>query len=283
MNIADKLMRSQLELIKPLTDATGLETVRSLQDKVGKIMHFTRRHDVVAMDKSEDNVQGHLIIPRDEVRGGIMMYLHGGGYVCGTREYAKGFASVLSAECGMKVASIEYRLAPENPYPAALDDVYNAYCKILEKGMEPEKVIVVGESAGGGLAYALCLKLRDEGKPLPAGIIAISPWCDLTLSGDSYLKNKEADPSITLDRLSFFADCYVGAYSKEDIPKIKKITAKPKGDTEKKREAYVSPIFANLEGMPPSLIFVGEDELLLSDAEGMRDKLFASGWRDGSR
>ena len=270
-------MRSQLELIKPLTDATSLETVRSLQDKVGKLMHFTRRHDVVVMDKSDDKLEGHLIIPRDEVRGGMIMYLHGGGYVCGTREYAKGFASVLSAECGMKVASIEYRLAPENPYPAALDDVYQAYCMILQKGMEPEKIIVAGESAGGGLAYALCLKLRDEGKPLPAGIIAISPWCDLTLSGDSYLKNKEADPSITLDRLSFFSDCYVGAYSKEEIEKKKKITAKPKGDIEKKRDPYVSPIFADLQGMPPSLIFAGEDELLLSDAEGMRDKLFASG------
>ena len=277
MNISDKIIRSQLELAKPLTDATSLETVRSLQDKIGRLMHFTRRRDVVALDKSDEKHQGHLIVPRDELRGGLMIYLHGGGYVCGTREYAKGFASVLSAECGMKVASIEYRLAPENPYPAALDDVYDAYCMMLEKGIEPEKVIIAGESAGGGLAYALCLKLRDEGKPLPAGIIAISPWCDLTLSGESYHKNKEADPSITIERLSFFSDCYVGAYSKDDIPKIKKIKAKPKGDIEKKRIPYVSPIFANLEGMPPSLIFVGEDELLFSDAQDMRDKLFACG------
>lgn len=277
MKITDKIIRSQLELTKPLADATGLETVRSLQDKVGRLMHFTRRRDVVVMDKSNDEHQGHLIIPRDELRGGLIIYLHGGGYVCGTREYAKGFASMLSAECGMKVVSLEYRLAPEHPFPSALDDVYGAYCMMIEKGLEPEKVVIAGESAGGGLAYALCLKLRDEGKPMPAGIIAISPWCDLTLSGESYRKNKEADPSITLDRLSFFADCYVGAYSKEDIPKIKKITAKPKGDIEKKRNPYVSPIFANLEGMPPSLIFAGEDELLFSDAQDMRDKLFASG------
>ena len=208
-------------MTKPLADATGLETVRSLQDKVGRLMHFTRRRDVVVMDKSNDEHQGHLIIPRDELRGGLIIYLHGGGYVCGTREYAKGFASMLSAECGMKVVSLEYRLAPEHPFPSALDDVYGAYCMMIEKGLEPEKVVIAGESAGGGLAYALCLKLRDEGKPMPAGIIAISPWCDLTLSGESYRKNKEADPSITLDRLSFFADCYVGAYSKEDIPKIK--------------------------------------------------------------
>ena len=277
MNISEKFLRSQLELIKPITDATSLETVRGMQDKLGKLMHFTRRRDVVVTDKSDEKIKGDLILPRDELRGGMILYLHGGGYVCGSREYAKGFASVLSAECGMKVASIEYRLAPEAPYPAALDDAYYAYMTMIEKGIEPEKIILAGESAGGGLAYALCLRLRAEGKPMPAGIIAISPWCDLTLSGESYTKNKDSDPSLTLDRLSFFADCYIGAYSGENMPKIKRITAKPRGDIEKKKNPYVSPLFAKLDGMPPSIIFVGEDELLYSDAMDMRDKLFASG------
>ena len=277
MNITDKILRSQLELTKPLADGTSLESARNMQDKIGHLMHFTRRRDVVALDKSTDDLNGMLIVPRDELRGGLIIYLHGGGYVCGTREYAKGFASVLSAECGMKVASVEYRLAPENPFPAALEDAYNAYCEIVSKGLEPEKIIIAGESAGGGLAYSLCLKLRAEGKPLPAGIIAISPWCDLTLSGESYTQNKEADPSITKERLEFFADCYTGAYPPEEIPKIKKISASAKGDIEKKQNPFVSPIFADLEGMPPSLIFVGEDELLYSDAISMRDKLFASG------
>ena len=277
MNITDKILRSQLELTKPLTDGSGLDAARNIQDKVGRLMHFTRRRDVVVLDKSDRNHSGQLVVPRDELRGGLIIYLHGGGYVCGTSEYAKGFASVLSAECGMKVLSVEYRLAPEHPYPAALEDAYDAYCKTLARGLEPEKIIIAGESAGGGLAYALCLKLRAEGKPLPAGIIAISPWCDLTLSGESYTFNKEADPSITKERLEFFADCYTGAYLPEDIPKIKKIAAPARGDIEKKHNPFVSPIFADLEGMPPSLIFVGEDELLLSDAVSMRDKLFASG------
>ena len=277
MNLTDKLLRSQLELIKPITDGTSLETARSFQDKIGRLMHFTRRRDVVLFDKSNEDYKGLLVVPRDELRGGIILYLHGGGYVCGTREYAKGFASVLSAECGMKVISAEYRLAPEDPFPAALDDVYGVYCEILKRGLGSDKIIVAGESAGGGLAYALCLRLRDEGKPLPTGIIAISPWCDLTLSGESYLSNKEADPSLTKERLEFFADCYTGAYASEDIPSIKKISASAKGDIEKKQNPYVSPLFADLEGMPPSLIFVGEDEIMLSDSVDMRDKLFASG------
>ena len=277
MNITDKILRSQLELIKPLTDGAALDTVRGFQDKIGRLMHFTRRRDVVVLDKSDNYHKGFLIVPRDELRGGLILYLHGGGYVCGTKEYAKGFASVLSAECGMRVVSAEYRLAPEDPFPAALDDVYGIYCHILERGLDASKIILAGESAGGGLAYALCLKLRAEGKPMPAGIIAISPWCDLTLSGESYTENKEADPSITRERLEFFADCYIGAYTPEQIPDIKKISAKAKGDEQKKRNPYVSPIYADLCGMPPSLIFVGEDELLYSDAVSMRDKLFASG------
>lgn len=277
MNITEKLLRSQLELIKPIADGTKLETARNMQDKIGRIMHFSHRHDVVMHDKSDGNLKGNLIVPRDELRGGIMLYLHGGGYVCGSSEYANGVASMLSAECGMKVVSLEYRLAPESPFPAALEDAYAAYLKILENGISNDKIIVVGESAGGGLSYALCLKLRDEGMPMPAGIVAISPWCDLALLGESYKDNATKDPSLTLERLEFFANSYTGVYNEEDIAKIKKISDKAEGNLEKKKNPYVSPLYAELTGMPPSLIFAGEDELLLSDAIGMRDKLFASG------
>ena len=177
----------------------------------------------------------------------------------------------------MKVVCPEYRLAPESPFPAALDDVYEFYMMMLERGVEPEKIILAGESAGGGLCYALCLKLRDEGKPMPAGIVAVSPWCDLTLSGESYQKNKEKDPSLSIQRLEFFADAYTGAYTAEEIAKIRKISAKSKGDISKKQHPYVSPIFADLKGMPPSIICAGEDELLLSDAVTMKERLNEAG------
>lgn len=277
MNITEGFIRSQLELTKPFTDGSKLETARNIQDKLGKLMHFTRRHDVVVHEKRNGELNAQLIVPRDELRGGIILYLHGGGYVCGTSDYARGFASVLSAECGMKVVSVDYRLAPEAPFPAALDDAYEVYCEILSHGVDASKIILAGESAGGGLAYALCLKLRDEGKDLPAGIVAVSPWCDLALTGESYEENREKDPSLTIERLEFFSDCYVGAYSPEDISKIKKISAQSKGNAEQKKNPYVSPMYADLTGMPPSLIFAGEDELLLSDAVSMKDKLFASG------
>jgi len=222
-----------------------------------------------------------LIIPRDELRGGVMLYLHGGGYTCGSIEYARGFASVLSAECGMRVLTVEYGLAPENPYPAAVNDALMAYDKLTSSGVEPSKIVLVGESAGGGLCYALLLKLRERGSVMPAGVIAISPWVDLTLSGDSYLHNREADPSLSRERLEFFADCYVGAeYATSSMGQKGDVELDEKTQkelAEKKSDPMVSPLFADMTGFPPSLIFVGEDEILLSDAISMKERLESFG------
>ena len=263
-------------MTKPLADDASMDSIRAFQDKIGKLMHFTRRHDVVVNDSVYKDMRCALIVPRDEVRGGVILYLHGGGYACGNIDYAKGIASVLAAECGMRTVSVEYRLAPEHPYPAALDDAYTAYCGLIEHGVPANKIILAGESAGGGLVYALCLRLRDEGMDMPAGIIAMSPWCDLALRGESYSANREADPSLTKERLMFFTDCYLGALKENE--KIKKSSVKElKSDVHMRENPYVSPIYADLTGMPPSIIFVGEDEILLSDALGMRESLVAHG------
>jgi len=282
MKLIDKFVRSQLELTKPISDGTPLDSARSWQDRIGRVMHFSRRRDVVLKDKYIESPTSSLVIPRDELRGGIILHLHGGGYVGGSIEYANGFASVLCAECGMRVISVQYRLAPEHPYPAALEDALAAYREIIRSCVPPEKIVLVGESAGGGLAYALALKLKEQGDPLPAGIIAISPWCDLTLSGDSYAHNKEADPSLTRERLKFFADCYVGSPHVSADMSVKRARRNEAVDEVRealKRDPYLSPLFGDLTGMPPSLIFVGGDEILLSDSLSMRDKLEAAGAR----
>lgn len=279
MNLADKILRSQLELTKPIADGTSLEVSRALQDKIGRLMHFTRRKEVVVYDDYFEGVRGSLVVPRDELRGGVIMYIHGGGFTAGSIKYARGYAAVLAAECGMKAFCVEYRLAPESPYPAALNDVYDAYMALLRGGTPGKRIILAGESAGGGLIYSLCLRLREEGIELPAGIIAISPWCDLTLSGESYTNNREADPSLTHERLVFFANCYVGGYSDDLNPKPRRASKKKMEAAleEKKRDPLVSPVFADLTGMPPSLIFAGGDEMLLSDAVTMHEKLQAAG------
>lgn len=258
-----------------MTDGAPLELARGIHDKVGRLMHFTRRRDVVMFKNHIESPSSDLLVPRDELRGGVIIFLHGGGYVGGSR----GYASVLAAECGIRTLSVDYRLAPENPYPAALEDALEAYRATVREGIPPEKIILAGESAGAGLAFALALKLRDIGERGPAGIIAMSPWVDLTLSGESYETRRERDPILTRDKLKFFADCYVGAdYCKK--AKNQKAVADaeiPRELEDKKKEPYLSPLFADLKGLPPSIIFVGDDEILLDDSVRFANKLAECG------
>ena len=276
LKLQDKLMKRQLEFVKPIADNASLEFSRSFQDRIGRFMQFRRRRNIVVSNQRYSDIPGALIIPKEELFSGVILYLHGGGYTCGSIDYARGVATILSSECGMRVFCLEYPLAPENPYPAALDSAEESYLALLKHGYSKKDIIIAGESAGGGLAYALVQRIKEKGLAMPAGIIAISPWCDLTLSGDSYVHNHEEDPSLTKNRLRYFADCYIGA--------VKDSTAKPKPNLkqtdemiEAKKNPYVSPLFADLRGLPPSIIFVGGDEIMLSDSITMHEKLLEAG------
>ena len=255
MGLSAKLVRSQLNFFKPFVANCSLEVTRKGQDKLGELMEAIHWHDVIVHDHNFENFEGAWVIPKEERRSGAVLYLHGGGYTCGDHEYAKGFASTLAAECGVRVFCAAYRLAPETRFPGAVDDAEESYRYLLSKGYTPEQICLCGESAGGGLIYALCLRLKERGLPLPCGIIAISPWVDLTVSGESYVTNKDADPSLTEELLRFYAKCYA-----DDV-----------------RAPEVSPLFAELDGLPPSLIFVGGDEILLDDSKRMHEKLLQSG------
>ena len=275
MNLQDKFVRRQLELTNSVADSVSLGLIRKVQDRFGAFMRFGQRKAVVVTDKTlAGGMRASLVVPRDELRGGIILYLHGGGYTCGSLTYARGFSTVLSAELGMRVFAPEYRLAPEHPYPAAIEDAITAYKALREMGYSSDRIILAGESAGGGLCYALALSLRDMGEPMPAGIVAISPWCDLSLVGESYEDNEKSDPALTKKRLEFFTDCYLfGEKTAQD--KAKKHIAN--SDMSKKRLPLVSPVYANLTGLPPSLILVGECEILRSDSERMHVVLKAYG------
>lgn len=255
MGLSAKLVRSQLNFFKPFVANCSLEVTRKGQDKLGELMEAIHWHDVIVHDHNFENFEGAWVIPKEERRSGAVLYLHGGGYTCGDLEYAKGFASTLAAECGVRVFCVAYRLAPETRFPGAVDDAEESYRYLLSKGYTPKQICLCGESAGGGLIYALCLRLKERGLPLPCGIIAISPWVDLTASGESYVTNKDADPSLTEELLRFYAKCYA-----DDV-----------------RVPEVSPLFAELDGLPPSLIFVGGDEILLDDSKRMHEKLLQSG------
>lgn len=257
MEFSAKRIKRQLALLRPIAGNLSLSAIRKGQNAIGELMSAMHHKEVIVKEHDFGAFQGAWMIPKDECRDGTLLYLHGGGYVCGSLDYAKGVAATLAVQCGVRVFCFGYRLAPEHPYPAALEDTLAAYRYLEEKGYPPEHITLVGESAGGGLCYALCLKLKELGEAMPAGIIAISPWTDLTASGASYTENPEKDVSMTKELLDFFAKHY----------------------TDERENPYVSPLFADLTGMPPSLLFVGGDEIMRSDTEALHEKLLASGCR----
>ncbi len=255
MAVSSKFIKGQLAILRPLFLGVSLDVARKGQDKMGEMLRYTRRREVSLEFKNFSNFKAAWVKPNDQTRDGVILYLHGGGYTCGSLDYSLGFGSVLAAECGMKVFCIAYRLAPENPYPAALEDALEAYNYLLSEGIRHDRIVLCGESAGGGMIYSLCLMLKERNLPRPSGVIGISPWTDLTASSPSYTENKDKDPSMSAERLSFFADHY----------------------TQNKNDPLVSPLFADLEGMPPSIIFAGGDEIMLGDSTEMHRRLLEAG------
>lgn len=197
--------------------------------------------------------------PQEVSTGRVILQLHGGAYIGPMKNTYREFAVRYSRlSLGGDVLTIDYRVAPEFPYPAALEDAVCAYRWLVEeKKYNPEHIIIAGDSAGGGLTLALALYLRDHRMPMPAGLITMSPWADLTNSGESYTTNYEKDPQFGNSTNNMLFDSpYIG-------------TADPK-------DPYISPIFGSYEQMPPVLMQVGSYEVLLSDTLTVADKIRAA-------
>jgi monoterpene epsilon-lactone hydrolase len=176
----------------------------------------------------------------------VIFYLHGGAYAIGTAASSVGLASDLARRAGARLVTVDYRLAPEHPHPAAIDDAVAAYRGLLDSGVAASAIAIAGESAGAGLAAATLVALKHVGLPQPSGAVLMSPWADLTLSGESISGKAAVDPALTPEGLRRRAVDYVAA-----------------GD---RRAELVSPIFADLTGLPPLLIQAGSHEILLDDA-----------------
>jgi monoterpene epsilon-lactone hydrolase len=176
----------------------------------------------------------------------VVLYFHGGVYVLGTASQAAGLAAQIARRTRAKVISVDYRLAPEHPYPAAVDDALAAYEALLRGGTDPGDIAFAGESAGGGLAVATLVNARDHGLPLPAAAFLMSPYADLTLAGASLEGKRDADPLLSPEALR----ARVPDYTASQDPAL----------------GLISPIFADLSGLPPLLIQAGSHEVLLDDA-----------------
>ena len=187
----------------------------------------------------------------------VLLFIHGGGYTGGSAESSLCLAAWISHETKATVFSINYRLAPEYPFPAAINDTNEIYKWVLQEGINPSKLCVAGGSAGGGLALALMIHLKKESISLPACCVLMSPWTDLSQSGDTYQINKSVDPVMKKEYLESFSEDYLQGQESSN--------------------PLASPLFGDLLGLPPTLIQVGSSEVMLGDSKRVYEKAKSAG------
>lgn len=198
------------------------------------------------------NVNAEWITCGEVSENKIFMFMHGGGYYRGSVAATRATVARISAEAKVKCLSIDYRLAPESPFPAAIDDTYSAYEWLINEGISPKHIIVSGQSAGGGLCLALLLKIKENNISQPLGAVALSPWTDLYQSGETMIKNEKNDPVISKKYLDRFAKLY--------FPDLSNMSH------------LASPIIGELSGLPDILIQVGSAETMLDDSTRFYEK-----------
>ncbi|NLF26660.1 MAG: alpha/beta hydrolase [Clostridiales bacterium] len=252
--LVSALVRAQIALLKPVLERMNLRSLRKLQDALGKLGTRALVANVCYIDEFFEEFEAAWARPTEPEPGKAILYLHGGSYTAGTLDYAKGFGGILAELTGRGVLAVGYRLAPEYPHPAALEDALEAYQKMLER-FRPEDIAFAGESAGGGLCFCLCLKLKELGMPMPSRIVAISPWTDLSMDCARHA-DELTDPILSMASLRYSASRYA------------------KG---RLCEPLVSPLYGDLSGMPESMIIAGTDEILLNDSVEMARRLSEAG------
>ena len=212
--------------------------------------------DVVSERTKANGVDAEWITAPGAAADRVVLYLHGGGYVLGSVHTHRDLIGRISRAAQARVLALNYRLGPEHPFPAAVDDALAGYRHLLEKQFKPSRTVVAGDSAGGGLTVAALLAIRDAGLALPAAGICLSPWVDLEAKGDSMTTRAQADPIVQRDGLMGMAQAYLGG-------------ADP-------RSPLASPLLADLKGLPPMLIQVGDAETLLDDSTRLAEKARAA-------
>lgn len=196
-------------------------------------------------------------LERPHKRRRVILYCHGGGYTSGGLGFSKVLASKLTRATGLDVLAFDYRLAPEHPYPAAVEDAQAAWDHLMRLGFGARDVVLAGDSAGGNMALVLCLRLRAEGRMLPGALLLMSPWTDMTCSGESLTERADIDPVLTPEYIYAVREAYAGGLDPS--------------------QPELSPLLADLAGFPPTLIQVGTHEILFSDAERLAERMKAAG------
>jgi len=254
MSAADKAeLTALLEALEADTWPEDIDEARSFYDEWGTPVAA----DVEVRAQQVGGVPAYLHVPPVSEQSRIGLYLHGGGYVFGSQSSHGSLAAEAARAAGFPILHLQYRRAPEHPYPAALEDAVSGYAALIEE-YGPEQVVIIGDSAGGGLVFGMLMAARDRGLPMPRAAACISPWVDLAATGETFRSLADDDPMLTTSTVAQVTESYLAGASPQETP-------------------YASPLYGEAHGFPPVLIQVGEREMLLSDAERFAAKLADAG------
>ncbi len=255
--MASPQLKTIIDLIKsrPVLDGSSVEQQRRQAEERSGLLPLPAGVKCEAV--SAGGIPAEWVTVEGEPQDSVILYLQGGGYVLCSLITHRDLVARISVASGARVLNVDYRLAPEHPFPAAVEDAAAAYRWLLGQGTDPARIVIAGDSAGGGLTIAALVTLREAGDTLPAAAVCISPWTDLAFTGESLISKDGVDPMVTEARLRGLAEHYLGA-------------ADP-------RDPLASPLYADLAGLPPLLILVGTAEVLLDDATGLAQRAEATG------
>jgi phosphinothricin tripeptide acetyl hydrolase len=248
------VVRAHLAKLPPSESMTLAERRRQYE-RAERV--FPVAPDVKVETATIGGVPGERLTPPVTPPAAVILYLHGGGYCIGSPRSHRHLAAAIGTDAQAVVVLPDYRLAPEHPFPAAVDDAVAVYRALLAEGVAPSRIAIAGDSAGGGLTVATLLALRDARVPLPAAGVCLSPWTDLTCTAASYKTKAAMDPIVKVESIGEMATAYLRGQDP--------------------RTPLASPLFADLAGLPPLLIQVGSDEVLLDDAAQLAERANAAG------
>lgn len=245
-------MMGLIRKVHGMIDNPDIEKHRHSQDQVGALLGNSKELSVRSI-MIQDMTGEWISVNRAHMKKYVILYCHGGGYSTGSSLYARTLTTKLAESTSMDVLSFDYRLAPEHPYPAATEDAMKAWDYLMLLGYGARDVIVAGDSAGGNLALSLVLKLKQQRRLLPRGLVLLSPWTDLTSSGKTHETKAQLDPVLNADYLKRMIANYA-----------------PQEDLE---NPFISPLFGDFTGFPPTYIQAGDNEILLSDSTMLHKKM----------
>lgn len=261
MSNQEKRQQGLMKIIKTVHDFTvndDLEKYRRSQANLGRLLG-TKQSEASYTEFLIDDIPSEwLRLNRPHQKQTIILYCHGGGFFTGSLEYSRTLTTKFASAASADLLSFNYRLAPEHPSPAALEDALKVWGYLMHLGYGAKNVILAGDSAGGNLALSLALKLKEDGRILPKALILFSPWTDLTLSGASHEKKAALDPILTADYLKRARDAYV-----------------PDGSNNSSlyTDPLISPLYGDYTDFPPVYIQVGTNEILFNDSTDLHKKL----------